>query len=422
MNILVLGSGGREHALAWKIAQSKDCTKLYVAPGNAGTMTIAENIALDPLNPQAVLAAAQEKEIDLVVVAADDQLAAGVVDALKAAGILAFGPTKAAAEIEWSKAYAKELMKAAGVPTAASETFTDYESASLYLKNHSLPIVVKASGLALGKGVTIAETLEEADAALKDCFFDAKFGTSGNEIVIEEYMEGFEFSVHALCAGTDALMFPSSMDHKRIGDGDTGPNTGGMGVIAPLPNISSDVMDQIRDTIVLPTLRELSKRERPFSGILYPGIMLTKDGPKVIEFNARFGDPEVEAYMRLLESDIVPALLASARGDISSVSLEWKQGAVACIAMASAGYPGAYEKGKEIQGVEDQGEIVVFQAGTKRENGVLRTNGGRVLYVTAIGTDLTSALEAAYAGVKKISFEGAQYRTDIGAKVLTQRP
>lgn len=419
MNILVLGSGGREHALAWKIAQSALTSKLYIAPGNGGTLSVGENVALEVTDHTAVATFCKEHDIGLVVVGPDDLLAAGVVDSLTSAGVLAFGPTKAAAEIEWSKAYAKALMQEVGIPTARSKTCADLETAFAYVKAQSLPIVVKASGLALGKGVTIAETLEEAEQALRECFIDAKFGKSGSEVVVEEYMEGLEFSVHAICAGTDALVFPSSQDHKRIGEGDTGPNTGGMGVVAPLPQVSPETMEEIRTNIIAPLLTALTEAGRPFNGLLYPGIMLTSEGPKVIEFNARFGDPEAQAYMCLVEGDIVPALLASAKGNLSGVTLTWKEGAAACIVLASGGYPGAYEKGKEISGIEDALDVVVFHAGTKRDEGVLLTQGGRVLAVTATGSNLTEALDTAYKAVKKISFAGVQYRKDIGRKAIS---
>lgn len=420
MNILVLGSGGREHALAWKIAQSPLVEKVYISPGNGGSSEVGENLPIDPSNHSAVIAAVKERDIELVVVGPDDLLAGGIVDALQAENILVFGPTKAAAEIEWSKAYAKDIMKEAGIPTAASETFTDFDSAVAYVQAQNLPIVVKASGLALGKGVTIAYTHQEAEAALKECFVDAKFGTSGSEVVIEEFMSGLEFSTHAICAGTKALMFPSSQDHKRIFDNDEGPNTGGMGVVAPLAQVSSEVMEKVRDQIVLPLLAILEKKGRPFSGLLYPGIMLTTDGPKVIEFNARFGDPETQAYMRLLDSDIVPLLFASAKGSFLGVELEWKKESVACVVMASGGYPGNYEKGKEISGLTEaeNGEVVVFHAGTQKEGDSFVTSGGRVLNVTATGETLKEALAAAYRGVEGIFFEGAQYRTDIGKKAL----
>lgn len=410
MNILILGSGGREHALVWKISQSPLVTKLYVMPGNGGT---EKNVAQTDL-----VSFCAEKAIGLVVIGPDDLLAEGVADTLRAAGILVFGPSKAAAQIEWSKAYAKEVMQAADIPTAKSRTFTDYEAARTYVQGEPLPIVVKASGLALGKGVVIATTLEEAAAALAACF-QGKFGDAGKEVVIEEYLEGLEFSTHAICAGEDVVMFPASQDHKRIRDNDEGPNTGGMGTIAPQPSVSLKIMEEICDRIVRPLLTELKKRDRPFSGLLYPGIMLTADGPKVLEFNARFGDPETQVYMRLMKSDIVPVLLAAANGDLSGVSIEWHEGAAACIVMASRGYPGSYEAGKEITGIENVGEgVVVFHAGTTRDGDRLRTSGGRVLGVTALGADLPYALSRAYEGVKEIQFEGAQYRSDIGKNAL----
>lgn len=417
MNVLVLGSGGREHALAWKLKDSPDLGTLYVAPGNAGTAEVAENLSLDPADHKKLIEECRKRDIGLVVVGADEYLAAGVVDALADAGILAFGPTKAAAEIEWSKAYAKEVMEAAGIPTAQSATFTEEAAALSYVNAQGAPIVVKASGLALGKGVVVAETLEEAEQAVRECF-SGKFGEAGKEIVVEEYLRGVEFSAHALCDGAHALMFPSAQDHKRIGEGDTGPNTGGMGTVAPLP-LPDEVMERVRDGVVMPLLQELQKRGRPFKGVLFPGIMLTSEGPKVLEFNARFGDPETQSYMRLLKSDLLPLLLASARGDLLNAEAEWSTCAVASVVLASAGYPGAYEKGKEIRGVEEAeaAGAVVFHAGTKR-NGHLATNGGRVLAVSATGMDLKSALHKAYQDAALISFDGAQHRRDLGAHWL----
>lgn len=411
MNILVLGSGGREHALAWKMRQSPLVKRVFVSPGNGGTK---ENVA----TPDVATFCADE-QIALVVIGPDDLLAEGLADTLRAKGIRVFGPSKAAAQIEWSKAYAKELMDAAHIPTAKSRTFTDYDSACAYVSAEPLPIVIKASGLALGKGVVIAKTPEEAQEALAACFLVKKFGEAGSEVVVEEYLEGVEFSVHVLCAGADALLFPASQDHKRVSDNDEGPNTGGMGTVAPFP-VSLAVMDDVRERIVLPTLAELAARGRSFSGLLFPGIMLTADGPKVLEFNARFGDPETQSYMRLLKSDIVPALMAAADGDISDVTLEWNEGAAACVVLASGGYPGAYEKGKEIVGVteaQDNG-VVVFHAGTQRVGETLRTSGGRVLGVTAVGASLREALENAYRAVPTIQFSGMHYRRDIGKKAL----
>lgn len=418
MNILVLGGGGREHALAWKIAQSPLAEQLFIAPGNAGTAEVGENVVL-PDTP-AVIAFCKEKKIGLVVVGPDDLLATGIVDALDAEGITAFGPSKAAAEIEWSKAYAKQVMQEDGIPTARHRIFDTAEAAREYAKKQTLPIVIKADGLALGKGVVVAESHQEAQRTIEDFMGSKIHGVAGAKVVIEEYLEGLEISVHALCDGERALIFPSSMDHKRIREGDEGPNTGGMGTVAPIPIVPAAQMKLIEERIVLPLLAGLKKRGRLFKGLLYPGVMLTKYGPMVIEFNARFGDPETQSYMRLMESDIVPALFASAKGDVSDISLKWKEGAAACIVMASGGYPGSYQKGKAITGLDTVPEgIVVFHAGTKRgEDGELITNGGRVLNVTALGSDLPEALKNAYEGVERISFEGAQYRRDIGKKAL----
>ena len=422
MNVLILSTGGREHALGWKVRQSPLLNKLYFAPGSAGTEAVGTHAPLDPTDHAAVAAFCHAQDIGLVIPGQDVFYAAGIVDSLTAAGILTFGPTKAAAEIEWSKAYAKEVMQSAGVPTAASKTFSDFDEAQAHLRTQSFPIVIKADGLARGKGVVIAHTMEEASAALRAALVENTFGDAGRTVVIEEYLEGLEFSVHALCAGTDAILFPPSQDHKRAFDGDTGPNTGGMGIVAPLPGVSEAVMHEIRECIVLPTLHELKKRGRLFNGLLYPGIMLTKNGPKVIEFNARFGDPEAQAYMRLLTSDLLSALIKSAQGSLQDVAFRWSGESVACVVVASGGYPGTYEKGRVIQGVEaaERGGAVIFHAGTARnKDGQLVTSGGRVLNVTATGKDLKSAIAAAYAATAKISFDGAYYRTDIGAKAVS---
>ncbi len=416
MNILVLGSGGREHALAWKIAQSPLTEKLYIAPGNPGTAAIGQNVILDAADHAAVVPFCSDKNIGLVVVGSDEPLAAGIIDALTGAGVTAFGPTKAAAELEWSKSYAKQVMQEDGIPTARYQVFDTAEDAKEYAKAQPLPLVIKADGLALGKGVVIAQTHEEAQEAIEEMMGKKVHGDAGSRIVIEEFLEGFEISAHAICDGERALMFPSSKDHKRVGEGDTGPNTGGMGTIAPVPGVSSEDMARIEERIVLPLLRGMKKRGKEFRGLLFPGIMLTTDGPKVIEFNARFGDPETESYMRLLESDIVPALYASAKGDVSETKLRWREGTAASIAVASLGYPGAYEKGKTIAGIKDAEMLgaVVFHAGTKEKDGTLETSGGRVLHATATGETLPDALQNAYAAAKLITFDGAYYRTDIG--------
>ncbi len=419
MRILILGSGGREHALAWKIAQSPLVEKIFTAPGNPGTAALGENVALAVSDHTAVAAFCKEKNIGLVVVGPDDLLAEGLVDALSGEGIAVFGPSKAAAEIEWSKAYAKHVMQEDGIPTARHRVFNTADLAKEYAQKQDLPLVIKADGLALGKGVVIAKTHEEAERTIEEFMGTKIHGQAGTRVVIEEYLEGFEISVHAICDGERAIMFPSSMDHKRIGENDEGQNTGGMGTIAPVPLVPPEQMRLVEERIVLPLLSGLKKRGRPFKGLLFPGVMLTKYGPMVIEFNARFGDPETESYMRLLESDIVPALCASAKGDVSEITLQWNEGAAASVVMASGGYPGSYEKGKRISGIENVPEgVVVFHAGTKEENGTLLTGGGRVLHVSALGDNLEDALKQAYAGVRKIAFEGATYRRDIGKKAL----
>jgi len=403
------------------LKQSPLVEKIFFAPGNAGTAEVGENVVIDLSSHPEIIKFCSDHTVGFVVPGPDSLYAAGIVDALTAAGILVFGPTRAAAEIEWSKAYAKEIMQSAGVPTAASQTFRDVNKAEEYLATQSFPVVIKADGLAFGKGVVIAESLEEAQTALRAMLTENAFGKAGQTVIVEEFLEGIEFSVHALCAGTDAILFPSSQDHKRIFDNDEGPNTGGVGVVAPLPNIPDAVMQQIRNDIVLPTLKELKKRGCTFNGLLYPGIMLTKEGPKVIEFNARFGDPEAQAYTRLLKSDLLPVLIQSARGSLTDVSLEWSGESIACVVMSSGGYPGKYEVGKVITGSENAESegAVIFHSGTARNHdGALITNGGRVLNITAIAQDLKTAISFAYSAVEKISFEGAQYRTDIGAKAL----
>lgn len=421
MNILVIGSGGREHALVWKILQSPLVEKVYVAPGNAGTAQVAHNLPLTQKTE--IVAWVHDNPIDLVVVGPDNYLAEGLVDELHMHGILTFGPTQAAAEIEWSKSYAKDVMREEGIPTAAFSVFSGFADACAFALNASYPLVIKADGLALGKGVVIAQSYDEAEHALTEMMERHAFGDAGSEVVIEEYLQGMEISVHVFCDGTHAVMFPPSQDHKRIFDGDVGPNTGGMGTIAPVPGVTPEQMDDIQRTIVLPLLAALRKRGRPFSGLLYPGIMLTPEGPKVIEFNARFGDPETESYMRLLKSDIVPIMRACAGGTLADMTVEWNSGAACCVMCASAGYPGTYEKGKVITGLEAiaDPEVVIFHAGTRQSDtdaATIVTNGGRVLGITARGDDVRHALSRAYAAVETVSFEGMQYRRDIGQKAL----
>ncbi len=418
LKVLIIGGGGREHALGWKIKQSKHCDKLFFAPGNGGTPTLGENISIDPHDHKAVVSFCKQNNVELVVVGPDDFLAEGLVDNLTASGVKAFGPTKAAAKIEWSKSFAKELMKKHSIPTAAYETFDSSEKAIEYANTAKFPLVIKADGLALGKGVVIAENFSDAEKAIREMMEEGIHGSSGRTVVIEEYLVGREISTHFFCDGTNAIAFPSSADHKRIFDGDKGPNTGGMGVVAPLPWITSEV-EIVREKIVEPLLKALSNEGTPFKGLLYPGIMVTKDGPKVIEFNARFGDPETESYMRLLKSDLVEIMLACIDGTLEKAKIEWEKGAAATVVLASGGYPGSYQKEIPIKGLEnlDKDEIV-FHAGTKIKNGKLVTSGGRVLDITATGKSLEEALKKAYGTVNKINFDGIQYRKDIGQKSL----
>ena len=420
--ILIIGSGGREHAIGWKIAQSKEKQNLYFAPGNAGTLELGANVAISATDIPKLVEFAKKEKIDLTLALPDDPLALGIVNAFQAENLRIWGPTKDASELEWSKAYAKDFMKRHKIPTAKYEVFTDFKKAKFFIEKGKLPIVIKASGLALGKGVTVAQTKEEAFDVLKKIFIDKIFGNAGNEVVIEEYLSGTEISIHAISDGKNYKMFPSSQDHKRIFDGNVGPNTGGMGVIAPLPFVDKAMMTRIEKEIVAPTIAKMAEEGRPFVGILYPGIMLTAEGPKVFEFNSRFGDPETQAYMRLLETDFIDIVEASLEEKLKDLEIKWKKDTFACnIALASGGYPGSYEKEKVISGVEEakmQPDIVVFHAGTKIVRQDLTTNGGRVLGVSAIGNTLEEALKKVYKAIEKISFDGMQYRKDIGKSAL----
>jgi len=421
MNILIIGSGGREHALAWKLKQSPRVEKLYIAPGNSGTALCGENVAIGVMEFDKLIAFAKENKIDFTVIGPDDPLAAGIVDAFQTKGLRVWGPSRAAAQIEASKAFAKELMREAGIPTARFNVFRDYDTAIAGLANYLLPVVVKASGLALGKGVYICHTREEAEAALKEMMVEKVFKDAGSEVVIEEFLVGKEISIHALCDGENFELFPPSQDHKRALDGDQGKNTGGMGTITPLPFVTPEKMQEIGETVVRPTLAALAKRGTPFKGLLYPGLILTIEGPKVLEFNARFGDPETQVYMRLLESDLLDLLEASADGSLESATALWKSGFAANIVLASGGYPGEYKKGLPIAGIEEAEKdpnVIVFHAGTKVEGDQLVTSGGRVLGVSATGSSLKEALDTAYAAAGKIHFEGKYLRRDIGAKAL----
>lgn len=414
--VLIIGGGGREHALGWKIAQSPKVHKIFFAPGNAGTALVGENVDLSIKDPAALLQFIAERHVTFVIVANDMALEAGVVDVLHEAGISCFGPTRAAAQIEWSKAYAKEVMRDANIPTARSKTFSHVEEARAYIEKHPLPVVVKASGLAFGKGVVVAETYEEALEALDASLSGLAFGSAGEEVVIEEFLAGKECSIHALVDGTTYKLFPPSQDHKRVGDGNTGPNTGGMGSIAPADWVSQDTVDRIEREIIQPLLRELEKRGTPFSGLLFPGIMVTDDGPKVIEFNARFGDPETESYMRILDSDLFELCRAVSEHRLQSAEVVFSKHAAACVALTSGGYPHEYEKGVPISGLDHEfpHDVVIFHAGTALKEGRVVTAGGRVLMVTARAQTREEASAQAYRAVEQIAFQGMHYRTDIG--------
>src|SRR3989344_2182534 len=414
MDILIIGSGGREHALVWKLAQSSKVRKIFVAPGNAGTSFIATNLGIS--EPKEILKWIDKNKIDLVVVGPDNYLAEGIVDMLQENKIPVFGPTKAAARIEWSKSFAKKFMKEVRIPTAHCRIFNNYNQALKYLQTQRFPSVIKADGLALGKGVAIVKNIKEAKKALVNMMEKEAYGSAGKKVVIEEYMEGKEVSIHAFCDGEHAILFPLAKDYKRIFDGDIGPNTGGMGTIVSVPGVSDKEKEEIAKKIVLPTLAALKKRGYPFTGILYPGVMITKEGPKVIEFNARFGDPETQSYMRILETDLLDILLASVRGKLKSMNVQWNKDYACCVVCASDGYPGKYASDKTISGLDKipNKNIVLFHAGTKIKGDQILTNGGRVLGITATGRTLNQALSRAYTATKRISFPGMFFRKDIG--------
>lgn len=419
--ILLIGSGGRESALAWKIAQSKHLESLFIAPGNPGTERYGTNVAIDATDIYSLCDFAVRERITLCIIGPDDPLALGIVDSLRALRIPVFGPTQAAAHIEWSKAYAKELMQQAGVPTASHATHHEYESALAYIQTQHYPLVIKASGLALGKGVYICSTKQEAELALQEIMLKKVHSNAGETVVIEQFLVGKEISAHAITDGATTYVFPTAQDHKRIGENNTGKNTGGMGTIAPVPWIQPHEMNSIEKSIVFRTLHYLKECNTPFTGCLFPGIMVTEQGPYTLEFNARFGDPETQVYMRLLESDLVEVLYHASVGSLSHVSLVWSKQVAVNIVLASQGYPDSYAKGLPIKGIEEAEKhegIVVFHAGTKVINGALVTHGGRVLGVSAVGIDLADALKRAYKAIECISFEGMYYRKDIGASSL----
>jgi phosphoribosylamine--glycine ligase len=420
MNILLLGSGGREHALAWKIAASPLTGKLWCAPGNAGIAREAEIAALDIADHAAVISFCKANGVDFVVVGPEAPLCAGIVDDLEAAGIKAFGPSKAAARLEGSKGFTKDLCRANDIPTAAYERFTAAAPAKDYVRRQGLPIVIKADGLAAGKGVVIAASLAEADAAI-DMMFEGGLGEAGAELVIEEFLEGEEASFFVLCDGDNAVPLASAQDHKRVFDGDQGPNTGGMGAYSPAAIMTAEITRRTMDEIVQPTMTAMKAMGCPFKGVLFAGLMITAEGPKLIEYNVRFGDPECQVLMLRLKSDLVPALIAARDGMLKNFDLRWSDDAALTVVMAANGYPGAYSKGSVIEGLDQAASVdgvEIFHAGTGMENGHIVANGGRVLNVAALGRNVAEAQARAYAAVDKIRWPGGFCRRDIGWRAV----
>ena len=416
--VLVVGGGGREHAILWKLKQGKEALELFCAPGNGGIAQIATCVPIKADDVEGMVAWSKENGMDLVFVAPDDPLALGMVDALQEAGIRAFGPTKAAAEIEWSKSYSKWLMKKYGIPTADFEVFDDADQAIRYLLEANYPIVVKADGLALGKGVLICDNFGQAKQAVQEIMLDKKFGAAGAQVVIEEFMTGPEVSVLAFCDGKTILPMVSAQDHKRAYDGDEGLNTGGMGTFAPSPKFTPELQEYARKAIFEKTVEALNAEGREFKGVIFFGLMITPDGLKVLEYNARLGDPEAQSVFMMMDTELIEVIDAVIDGTLDRVSFQWKDGNAVCVVMASGGYPQKYESGKLIEGLDDAEDgVVVFHAGTKLgEDGRLYTNGGRVLGVTAVGKDIPHAREIAYRNAENIRFAGAHYRQDIGIK------
>ena len=422
MNILLLGSGGREHALAWKIAASPLLTKLWCAPGNAGIANDAECVAIDITDHPAVIDFCKANNVDFVVVGPDAPIAAGMVDDLNAAGFKAFGPTQAAGRLESSKTFAKNLCRDNNIPTAAYAHFTDAEKAKAYIRQQGAPIVIKADGLAAGKGVVVAMTEAEALDAV-DMMFGGGFGEAGAEVVVEEFMVGEEASFFALCDGEHALPLATAQDHKRAFDGDQGPNTGGMGAYSPAPVMTEAMCARVMDEMIHPTLRAMKAMGSPYKGVLFAGVMVTKDGPKLVEYNARFGDPETQVLMLRMMSDLLPALIASADGQLKNFSLRWFDDAALTVIMATKGYPGSYGKGSVISGLDDAAKVEgveIFHAGTVAKDGKILASGGRVLNVCAIGKTVTEAQQRAYAAVDRINWPEGFCRRDIGWQAVAR--
>ncbi len=421
MKILVIGSGGREHTIAWKLAQSPLVEKVFIAPGNAGTALVGENIDIKVDEFEKLAEFAKKETIELTIVGPEDPLVKGIVNFFEEKNLNIFGPSERAAIMEGSKTFTRDLLKKYNIPSAEYAVFENADKAKAYLKEKGAPIVVKADGLAAGKGVVVAETIEEAEKAIDEMILDKRFGEAGSKVLLEEKLLGEEASYLVFSDGKNILPMVSSQDHKRIFDNDKGANTGGMGAYSPAPVVTKEMEQRVLKEIMQPTIDAMAKEGRMFKGILYAGLMITKDGPKIVEFNCRFGDPETQVILTRLESDLAEIIQACIDGNLNEKEIKWSDKACCCVVMASGGYPGTYKKGKEIIGLEETNslpETVVFHAGTKKENGKILTNGGRVLGVTALGTNIKEAIDNAYKAVEKISFEGMQFRKDIGKKAL----
>jgi phosphoribosylamine--glycine ligase len=421
MNVLLIGSGGREHAIAWKLAQSKRLSKLFIAPGNPGTAQCGQNVEIDVNDRKMLLEFAQQNKVELVVVGPEDPLAGGIVDAFEGAGIKAFGPSGKAAQLEADKAFAKQLMRSSSVSTAEGRSFDRYSDAKAYIASRDEPVVIKAAGLAKGKGVYVCDEPSDGILAAEKIMQDKIFGPAGDTIIVEDKLLGEEASILAFVDGRNIYVMESSQDHKPIGDGDTGPNTGGMGAYSPAPVVTDALMNQITREILVPVVDGMNRNGTPYKGVLYAGLMMTAGGPRVLEFNVRFGDPETQPILMRLKSDLLDVLLATCDGTLDQVTLKWDPRPAVCVVMASGGYPGDYEKGKIITGLDDVRklkDVIVFHAGTKEQNGHIVTGGGRVLGVTALGETIADAKAAAYEAVDKITFDGVYCRRDIADKAI----
>ncbi|SCW77716.1 phosphoribosylamine--glycine ligase [Paenibacillus tianmuensis] len=418
MRILVVGGGGREHAICWALKKSPKVTELYCAPGNGGIASVAECVPIQVNQFEEIAQVAIDHTIDLVVIGPDDPLSEGIVDHLEAKGLTVFGPRQNAAIIEGSKVFTKQLLRKYNIPTAAYESFEQYEDAVAYLRQQQAPIVIKADGLAAGKGVVVAQTLDEAEKALHDIMVAKVFGESGDRVVIEEFLTGQEMSILSFVDGETVCPMVPAQDHKAVYDNDKGPNTGGMGTYSPLPHIPQAMIDESIETIIKPTAKAMVAEGRPFRGVLFAGLMLTPNGPKTIEFNARFGDPETQVVLPRLKTDLLDIFLAAVNGRLDQMEIEWSEEAAVCVILASEGYPASYPKGLPIEGLEDVQDSIVFHAGTAIKDGGVVTNGGRVLGVTALGRDIAEARAKAYADAERIRFQGKHNRTDIAKKAL----